>query len=559
MKSKGWYSLTVRMNLLLLGILITISVGATFIACSIDSRQTDMIYKRMTSQTASALAIFLDGDDVERISTAMKTDEFQMLRETAIQAGDGELIRNWLREKDLYNSVEKLNILLKEYQKRHGVKYVYIESVEGDRSIHILDPDEDIFYLGSWDEVPEEFLAYRINQHIDPVVSVSEYGWLCSAYDPILNARGKPVAVVGVDIDMNDVMKERRVFFFYMVILTASLTLISLLAGILRMRGTVTKPLNSLARATKEFADSDRELTERDVISLPIRSRDEIGVLYHEIRSMQSRILEYMSNLTRVTAEKERYSAELDVATRIQAQMLPRTFPPFPDRHEFEIFATMDPALEVGGDFYDFFLVDDDHLCMVIADVSGKGVPAALFMVIARTLIKNQAQLGKSPSEILRDVNNQLYDGNRSSFFVTVWLAVLEISTGHGLAVNGGHEHPVICRSGGEYELVRYKHSPVVALRENMKYPEHSFEMHPGDRLFVYTDGLPEARNAEKEFYGLNRMVESLNRHPGTDLESLLRDVREDVDSFVGEAPQFDDMTMMGLHYIGPVENIPPC
>ena len=559
MEKKGPFSLTVKVNLLILGILILISVGSTFIACSIDSRQTDRIYRRMTNQTASALAVFLDGDEVERISNAVRSDEFRKLRETAMQAGNEEQIRAWLREKGLYESFETLNRQLKQYQEKHGVKYVYIESVEEDGSFIILDPDEDLFHVGSREETPEEYRGSRANEHIDSLVSVTEYGWLCSAYDPILNSRGEPVAVVGVDIDMNDVMDERRAFFSYMLIMTASLTLFSLAAGVLMMRRTVTRPLISLARATKGFADSDRELMEKDVISLPIHSRDEIGVLYQEIQSMQGRIVEYMENLTRVTAEKERISAELDVATRIQEQMLPRIFPPFPERHEFEIFASMDPALEVGGDFYDFFLVDDDHLCMVIADVSGKGVPAALFMVIARTLIKNQAQLGKSPSEILRDVNNQLYDGNRSSFFVTVWLAILEISTGKGLAVNAGHEHPVLCRSGEEYGLVRYKHSPVMALRENVNYPEHSFELHPGDRLFVYTDGVPEARNGQKEFYGLDRMVQSLNRHPGTDLETLLREVREDVDSFVGDAPQFDDMTMLGLYYHGPSINTPPC
>ena len=234
--------------------------------------------------------------------------------------------------------------------------------------------------------------------------------------------------------------------------------------------------------------------------------------------------------------------------------MLPRIFPPFPDRHEFDLYATMDPAKEVGGDFYDFFLVDDDHVALVMADVSGKGVPAALFMVIAKTLIKNRAQMGDSPAEILKNVNEQLCEGNEAELFVTVWLAVIEISTGRGLAANAGHEHPVLRRAGGRYELVEYRHSPAVATMEGIRFREHSIELHPGDSLFVYTDGVPEASNAANELFGSERMLAALNRNPNANPSELLRTVRRDIDAFVGEAPQFDDITMLNIQYAGPEE-----
>ena len=212
----------------------------------------------------------------------------------------------------------------------------------------------------------------------------------------------------------------------------------------------------------------------------------------------------------------------------------------------------MDPAKEVGGDFYDFFLVDDDHLCMVMADVSGKGVPAALFMVIAKTLIKNQALLGRDPSEILYNVNNQLCDGNEVEMFVTVWLAVVELSTGKGKAANAGHEHPCLCRKGGKYELVEYRHSPAVAVMEGMKFREHDFELRPGDKLFVYTDGVPEATSAQKELFGSERMLDALNQDPEAEPAQVLVNVRAAVDGFVKEAEQFDDLTMLCLEYNGP-------
>ncbi|MBQ7678232.1 MAG: serine/threonine-protein phosphatase, partial [Butyrivibrio sp.] len=219
---------------------------------------------------------------------------------------------------------------------------------------------------------------------------------------------------------------------------------------------------------------------------------------------------------------------------------------------EFDIFATMTPAKEVGGDFYDMFLVDDDHLCLVMADVSGKGVPAALFMVIAKTLIKNKAQIGGSPAEVLSFASEQLCEGNEAGFFVTVWLANIQISTGKGIAANAGHEHPVIRRAGGTWELVVYRHSPAVATVSGLRFREHEFELHPGDSVFVYTDGVTEATNANNELFGTERMLAALNRQPDAMPGQLLRNVKEDIDAFVGEAEQFDDITMMELSWYGP-------
>lgn len=253
----------------------------------------------------------------------------------------------------------------------------------------------------------------------------------------------------------------------------------------------------------------------------------------------------------KIQSEKEKIGAELNVATQIQTDILPTIFPAFPDRNEFDIYATMNPAKEVGGDFYDFFLVDEDHLALVMADVSGKGVPAALFMVIAKTLIKNRAQMGGGPADILSYVNEQLCEGNEAELFVTVWLGILEISTGKGVAANAGHEHPVIKRKDGEYELVVYKHSPAVAVMEGIRFREHEFELYPGDSLYVYTDGVPEAINDKEEFFGTDRMLAALNQNQDASPEELLHAVEKEIDNFVGDAQQFDDITMLGLTFHG--------
>ena len=268
-----------------------------------------------------------------------------------------------------------------------------------------------------------------------------------------------------------------------------------------------------------------------------IHTGDEVENLSIVMADMETRLGEYIKNLTKVTAEKERISAELNIATQIQADMLPRIFPAFPERNDFDIYASMNPAKEVGGDFYDYFLVDDDHLCMVIADVSGKGVPAALFMVIAKTLIKNRAQLGESPSEILNNVNIQLCDGNEAELFVTVWLAIIELSTGRGMAANAGHEHPAIRRADGRYELSIYKHSPAVAVMDGIRFREHSFELYPGDSLFVYTDGVAEATDVHNQLFGAERMLDALNRDPDAAPAQTIINVREAIDALSGRLP----------------------
>ena len=247
------------------------------------------------------------------------------------------------------------------------------------------------------------------------------------------------------------------------------------------------------------------------------------------------------------SAARQRIETELNVATQIQADMLPSIFPAFPGRPEFDIYAGMTPAKEVGGDFYAFFLVDDDHLAIDIADVSGKGVPAALFMVIAKTLLKNAVQMGLSPREALEKVNNQLCENNQAEMFVTVWLGVYEISTGRLTAANAGHEYPAIRRAGGKFELFKDRHGFVLAGMENTRYQEYELELGVGDTLFVYTDGVAEATDGADTLYGTDRMLEALNQNGLPGPEELLRQLKADIDRFVGQAPQFDDITMLSF------------
>ena len=243
---------------------------------------------------------------------------------------------------------------------------------------------------------------------------------------------------------------------------------------------------------------------------------------------------------------------ELNMATEIQTSMLPSTFPAFPDRSEFDIYASMDPAKEVGGDFYDFFLIDDDHLATVIADVSGKGVPAALFMMSSKILLNDHATIGGSPAEILERVNKLVYANNKAHMFVTVWLGILEISTGRLTSASAGHEYPMI-NVNGKYELLKDKHGLAIGAMPNSKYKDTEITLNKGDSVFVYTDGVAEATDANNELFGTDRTLEALNSiQAGVSQKEILAGVRSAVDAFVKEAPQFDDLTMLGLKYFGP-------
>ncbi len=285
-----------------------------------------------------------------------------------------------------------------------------------------------------------------------------------------------------------------------------------------------------------------------------LNTGDETQMLAESFGSMTRRMKDYIRDIETITAERERIGTELAVATRIQAAMLPSIFPPFPNRSEFDIYALMKPAKEVGGDFYDFFLIDDDHLCMVMADVSGKGVPAALFMMVSKIILQSCAMLGKTPGEILTKTNEAICSNNNENMFVTVWVGVLELSTGKLTAANAGHEYPVIKEPGQPFRIVKDKHSFVLGAFGEKVYEEYEMQFEPGTKIFLYTDGVPEALGGEGsgEMFGTDRMLEALNKAASdASAHEILMEVYKGLEDFVNDADQFDDLTMLCLEYKG--------
>ena len=513
---------------LLLGLVLMAAILVMILAPSIAGlyrARMEEYYSKLAFDQASIAAELIDGDCVEQYYLHGVKDAYY----------------------------DEVHSYLQCVREKMGLKYFYVVVPEDEVMYYIWDAgvagtggvcdlgDVDAYY-GGGNELMHKAFAVDAEQTI-LITNNEEYGYLASAYVAILNGAGTPVALASVDISMDMIDRQIRQFLTLTVYVTLAVLLLSIFAYYYYVRRILIRPLGTLHHAAIGLVENRME--NLSDFKVEIHTGDELEDLSDAFRYMVSELNEYIQDLSRVTAEKERIGAELDVARHIQASMLPCIFPAFPERHEFDIYASMTPAKEVGGDFYDFFLVDDDHLAMVMADVSGKGVPAALFMMISKTLLKSAVQSGLSPGAVLEKVNNQLCENNDAEMFVTVWLGILEISTGKMKCANAGHEYPALMHRDGAFQLFKDKHGLVLAGMEGARYREYALELNEGDRLFVYTDGVPEATNADTVLYGTDRMLHALNEAKGSSCRGLLEALHRDVDAFVGAADQFDDITML--------------
>ena len=358
---------------------------------------------------------------------------------------------------------------------------------------------------------------------------------------PIQNRDGDVTALMCVQRPMREMDNAFRPYV--LLILSVVLFMVILISALatLFLKNSIIHPVEKVSKEATRFA---KESAKGEPLGKISRYED-IQNLADSIDRMETDMVSYIDNLTAVTAEKERMGVELSIAAQIQANSLPDVFPAFPNRNEFDIYALMDPAKEVGGDFYNFFLIDDDHLALVIADVSGKGIPAALFMMVTNILISDRTMMGGTPGEILSFVNENICARNRADMFVTVWLGILEISTGKLTASNAGHENPVIYRKGKHFEVFKDPHGFVIGGLEGMRYKDYEIRLNKGDKLFLYTDGLPEATDSDQKLYTVERMAKELNLYQDGSPQEIIEGMQISVNDFVGDAPQFDDLTML--------------
>ena len=542
--------------ILLLALALTITAAA--VGYDVYAGTMDAHYQMLAMNVSKTAASLVNAEEVRELVAQV----MEIYRKDPAPTYDSD--EEWAEYLSQYTGISEQESFTTLYDTLYKIKtannvlslYISYMDSESMTDIYIIDADktETGCPTGTWDIIyPQNYEAMKHpeNGFEAYITDTEEYGWLCSAGAAVLDDSGKAVAHVFTDISMESVMADRQAFLMRLCAILIGITTVITLALIKVVNTALVKPINSLASAASSYVEAKEEGEVSALALLDIHTGDEVENLSHALKRMERDINGYIENLTHVTAEKERIGAELSVATHIQASMLPCIFPAFPNRREFDIYATMTPAKEVGGDFYDFFLVDDDHLAVVIADVSGKGVPAALFMVIAKTLIKDHTQSGKPPEEVFTEVNRQLCEANDENLFVTAWMGVLEISTGKLVYVNAGHNPPVIGRKNGETEFLRSRPGFVLAGLDFTKYRAGSLELMPGDLLYLYTDGVTEAMNTAQELYGEERLKRTLDANVSAAPEEIFKAVKKDLDDFVADAPQFDDITMLAMRYLG--------
>ena len=486
----------------------------------------------------------------------------QQLAKTGASYIDSKKIPYWL-ENGTDEAWEETNELLDVLTNTAELAYIYVTTVTPDYksrtyifdTVNPLVTSSEAIPFGKVSSLEKKEKSYIDNLRVVLedgegiswfVYKKNEGGHVTTAV-PLLDSNGKPCAIIGIVKPMNEIKEYKQSFLHSTIVYAAIFSAVFLILYAIVLFFNTIRPILFITQETHHFAEHHGELSG---ILKKIKNRDELGTLAKAVEKMSLDMNRYISDLTHTTAEKERLSAELNVATQIQAEMLPRVFPPFKNHTEVELFASMEPAKEVGGDFYDFYMIDDDHFAVVVGDVSGKGVPAALFMVITKTLLKDTAMYCLNPAQIFSSVNNLLCEGNESGLFTTCWMGILTLSTGELLFANAGHNAPVLFHDN-EFTYLKTKPNLMLAGMEQIPYAEHKITLAPGDGLFIYTDGITEATDSQNQLYGEERLLKVMQNTKGLASRKVLEVVRKDIDAFVAGAQQFDDITMLQMTYKG--------
>ena len=523
-----------------LAVLLAVAVG--LLAYALNYQKLVDQYGKLASSAAELAATEVDGDAIARYLTQGEDASYQNTRQQ-----------------------------LQNIKRTLGLRYLYISvpDLTNNDAVYIFDvalPGEDLSLINLLGDHSGKSDVYDLTTGVmksgktatNPRITTGEFGYLLSAYAPLANSEGETVAVVGVDVDMRLVLQQIISQTVQLLLMMAGIIVLFVLLALVITNRSVVLPIQKLS---SHMASFDKTADTLELAPFVTNNKDEIGVMAASFNSMAENIKEYVENLRAVTADRQRIATELNVASTIQTAMLPRIFPYAPDRREFSIYATMEPAKSVGGDFYDFYILHGPektgtHLAFVIADVSGKGIPAALFMVITKSLMKTRAMQGETPAQIFANVNNQLCENNDAGMFVTAYMGLLELATGKLLVANAGHNPPLIRHKDGEYEWLRHKRGFVLAGMEQMQYTDVEIQLQAGDRMFLYTDGVTEALDSTQALYGEARLLDTLKQSdtPPRGAMELLPYIRQSIDAFANGAEQADDVTMLALDWFGKAE-----
>ena len=479
----------------------------------------------------------------------------------ARSALDPDAVARYIETKTVDEQYHAIKHILQDFVDKFELNLLYVSAVEAPEYSHITYIFNPVMKGGKWSEFPfgysEVYVEPNYNSSAKRVFENGETivrhtlktrsGSHITAMLPVYDSAGKIIAVIGAQKNIQNFVSARLSFVTFVIFVGVIFGLLFVIAFSAYFSVSFIKPLTTITKETDHFASYGGKPSDR---LLEIKKRDEIGTLAHSVHQMEYDVCRNMDELEKITAEKERISTELSVATKIQIDALPKGYPAFPERKDFALTASMDPAKEVGGDLYDYLLIDDDRLMFIVGDVSGKGVPAALFMMTAKTLLTTYGAQGLSPAKIFELTNTQLCKGNDTGMFVTCWLGILTFSTGELRFVNAGHPSPVLFKKAtSEFSYLKTKPNFVLGCMEDSPYTEHSINLDKGDRLFVYTDGVVEATDSENQLYGEERLLNVMQKTEEMSVKETLEAVRESIDDFVGEAEQFDDITTLAFDW----------
>ena len=564
------HGLSFRILVMIVFLTIFIALMILFVGVGMYFQTMLDEYRSVTCTYAKSINMMLD-DDKMLAKTEQVIDIYDSLPEEVRENPKGEgYKKNFVPVLD--NDFRQLQADMRAMQNEIGLSNAFIVALdqEKDRMIYLIDADPrpaSFCFPGTWDEYePSEIdilihgttpskiqKALGMDSNVQATITnLPQFGLRVTGGETLYKT-DKYSVILCLDEKLDHLVTMTKLFLRRFLYLTLIAIVIGCAVSMHMIRKRVGRPIGKMATAARKYVKDKMEgVAAPDHFNkLDISTQDEIEELSLAMKDMENGLIEYEQNLQKITAERERIQTELDLATRIQRDMLPMVFPPFPERTEFDLYATMDPAKEVGGDFYDFFLIDDDHLGFIIADVSGKGIPAALFMMVSKTILNDLAMGGMSPSQVLQTANDSICTRNKEEMFVTVWFGILEISTGIIKCANAGHEKPMVIKADGEVVLINEKPNFVIGGMEGMKYREYEIALNPGDKIFLYTDGVAEATDSDNNLFGIDRTIDALKENTSADSKEVLGNVRAAVDRFVGEAEQFDDLTMLCLEYKG--------
>lgn len=548
--------------------------GAILLGYSIYSNNADEFYSSSAIRIGSCAADQVDKESAKTLRDAvmllyydnidydMKDDDeiYDMYQEIK-KKGDALVMSSYL---DCFEDVEETLREFRDATPENDYIYYVDYDPEQDNIVFIADirdnirsKDKDYFCPGSvWELEDKAFELMTSKEGKGYTVYSIGGGMVVTKLCEVVSEEGEELGYIGVDTFLSDVVSNKHRFLLFFFIFIGILDLLLSYVMMMILKHSIVRPVEKLEQGGHEFINRlGTEITSAPhyFANLGLYTGDEIENLWLTMADLEINIAVSMKTIKKMTSEKERAEAELALANQIQRSMLPSVFPAFPDRNEFDLYADMVPAKNVGGDLYDFFLIDEDHLALVIGDVSGKGITAALFMVMAKHLIKSQTMAdGADPVKIFTAVNSMLMEENEAMLFVTAFLGILTLSTGHMVSANAGHEYPAVRRKDGLFYYEQDAHAMPLAIRKKNKFVEHELTLQPGDTLYLFTDGITEASNKDEEMFQKERLLEVLNENPDAGPRELDILVRQRVSEFVADAEQFDDMTTLCLKYYGP-------